>query len=85
MLLLAGCDLSSEHYLWDQRDVPVTLMNNLEFWSWLDNVRCTPRSLQFLCRRLFRHQLGIDIVAKLDTMMVPKMLKDYLLQPAIPL
>ena len=73
----AGCRIKPVWYLPER--VPVTLTKNPEMMKWIENHLCKAPSLRVLCRWLLRSRLDLNIEQKLDCVVFPQPLKDFIL------
>lgn len=78
-LVWAGYDLRCEKYLLDTSQVPMTLLEDLEFWDWAHECAANPQSMLVLCRNLFRRRLGHSVARKVEILPLPAKMKDFLL------
>ncbi|XP_046574030.1 serine/threonine-protein phosphatase 6 regulatory ankyrin repeat subunit A-like [Haliotis rubra] len=75
-LVVAGAQLTFKN---KSGDIPKQLSCHKDFCAYLCRLSQTPRSLQHLCRATIRDELGDHPQTKVDSFMIPRQLKDYLL------
>ena len=79
LLVLAGYNLHHEEYLWSNKDVPGVLVENVEFWSWVQEQVNVPWSLAIQSRIRIRELLGKPLKQRLEQLPLPRAIKDYVL------
>lgn len=81
LLVLSGCDLQSVTYL--KRfivgdEIPFSLLRNLEFFEWLQDLANNPVPLLDACVRCVRQVLVGSLKAKVQSLPVPGKIKDMI-------
>ena len=78
LLVHAGYDLTTEHYLITNQNVPDYLLQNKDMLEWLQELVINPLDLKVVCRKIIRYFLGHFVQEGIQKLSLPASLEDYL-------